>query len=100
MTTNPNILESGCEWRAGDVADEAAWTEIFTEVEIGEIDDAIVRAQAKSPDLLDIGRDDFPLPTLSRRLKAIEDELINGRGFVRLRGLDRERYSNDDMCLI
>jgi hypothetical protein len=31
-------------------------------------------------------------------LKRIENELINGRGFVLLRGLPRERYSNDDMC--
>ncbi len=100
MTTTPNILETGCEWRAGDVADEAAWTEVFTQAEIAEIDAAIVHARAKSLDLLDIGKDDFPLPTLSRRLKAIEDELINGRGFVRLRGLDRERYTNDEMCLI
>jgi hypothetical protein len=96
--TTPNILEAACEWRAGDVADEAAWTAVFTPAETAEIDAAI--AQAKSSDLLDITRDDFPLPTLSKRLKAIEDDLIHGRGFVRLRGLDRERYSNDELCLI
>ena len=100
MTTAPHILEQACEWRAGDVADEAAWTEVFTPAEVAEIDAAIVHARKKSDDLLDIGRDDFPLPTLSKRLKAIEDELMHGRGFVRLRGLDRERYSNDEMCLI
>jgi len=100
MSAQPNILETGCEWRAGDVADEAAWTEVFTKAEVAEIDAAIVQARAKSEDLLDIGKDDFPLPTLQTRLRAIEDELINGRGFVRLRGLDRERYSNDEMCLI
>ena len=94
------ILEPACEWRAEDVADEAAWTEVFTAAEIAEIDAAIVHANAKSADLLQIGKNDFPLPTLSRRLKEIEHDLINGRGFVRLRGLDRPRYSNDDMCLI
>ena len=30
----PNILETGCEWRAEDVSDETAWTEIFTPTEI------------------------------------------------------------------
>ena len=98
--TTPQILETGCEWRAEDVADETAWTEVFTPDEVAEIDAAIIHANAKSPDLLDIGRDDFPLPNLSRRLKAIEDDLMHGRGFVRLRGLDRDRYTNAEMCLI
>ena len=98
--TTPQTLETACEWRAEDVADETAWTEVFTPDEVAEIDAAIVHANAKSPDLLDIGRDDFPLPTLSKRLKAIEDDLMHGRGFVRLRGLDRDRYTNDEMCLI
>jgi Taurine catabolism dioxygenase TauD, TfdA family len=96
----PNILETACEWRAGEVTDEAAWTEVFTEGEVAEIDAAIAHAQAKSDDLLEIGKADFPLPTLSQRLKKIENDLIHGRGFVRLRGLDRDRYSNDEMCLI
>jgi hypothetical protein len=98
--STPNILETGCEWRAEDVLDESKWTELFTSDEVAEIDAAVAHAEAKTSDLLEIGRGDFPLPSLSRRLKRIEDELINGRGFVRLRGLDRERYTNDQMCLI
>ena len=43
-------------------------------------------ALERSDDVLELGRDDFPLPTLHDRLLGIEDELINGRGFVRLRG--------------
>jgi hypothetical protein len=100
MESTPHILEAACEWRAGDVVDEVAWTETFSPAEIGEIEAAMAHARSKSQDLLDIARADFPLPNLSKRLKAIEDELINGRGFVRLRGLERERYSNDDLCLI
>ena len=95
----PEVLETACEWRAEDVADESLWTERLSEDEIAEIDAAIAHARAKSEDLLEIGKADFPLPTLSRRLKAIERDLMQGRGFVRIRGLPRERYSNDDMCL-
>lgn len=98
--STPNILEAGCEWRAEDVLDETKWTELFTRDEVAEINAAVAHAEAKTSDLLEVGRNDFPLPTLSGRLKRIEDELINGRGFVRLRGLDRERYTNDQMCLI
>jgi hypothetical protein len=50
--------------------------------------------------VLDIGRDDFPLPGLRPRLFDIERELIEGRGFVRLRGIARERYSQAQMEMI
>ncbi|HEY5290561.1 MAG TPA: TauD/TfdA family dioxygenase [Caulobacteraceae bacterium] len=92
-------LETGCEWRAADVADPAAWTETLSVTEVAELEQAIAHARAVSAELLDIGRDDFPLPTLGHRLAAIERELIDGRGFLLISGLPRERWSNDDMCL-
>ena len=98
-TFQPQILEPRCEWRAADVADPAAWTETLTDAEVGEIDAAIAHARKVSENLLDIGKSEFPLPTLSRRLAAIETELMDGRGFVLIRGLPRGRYSNDEMCL-
>ena len=84
---------------AEDVADPAAWTEVLTPAEIDELDAAIAVARAKTDNLLEIGKADFPLPTLGVRLKAIERELMDGRGFVLIRGLPRERWSNDEMCL-
>ena len=92
-------LEQACEWRADDVADPADWTETLSDAEIGELAAAIDHARAVSEDFLDIGKADFPLPTLGPRLKAIERELIDGRGFVLIRGLPRAEWSNDDMCL-
>jgi hypothetical protein len=96
----PRLLETQCEWTAETVGGEDAWTERFTPGELAEIDAAVRHAQSVTSDLLEIGAEDFPLPTLSLRLKRIEHDLINGRGFVRLRGIDRGRYDNDAMCLI
>ncbi len=93
------VLETACEWTAADVADPARWTEVLGEVEITELEAALAQARARSEDFLDIGKDDFSLPTLGQRLESIERELMDGRGFVLLRGLPRERWSNDDMCL-
>lgn len=98
VTTMPEVLEPSCEWSAEDVADPAQWTQQLTATEIAEIDAAIEIARAKSSDLLEIGKADFPLPTLGARLKRIEHELMYGRGFVLIRGLPRERYDNDQMC--
>jgi hypothetical protein len=100
MSAAPRILEPWCEWTSDQLADESVWTEVLGEPELEELDAALRRALAKSPDVLEIGRDDFPLPTLRERMLAIERELIDGRGFVRLRGIDRGRYSQAEMEML
>ena len=96
----PKILEPQCAWHSDEVSDESAFTETFEGAELEEIDGALRAAMEKSEDVLEIGREDFPLPGLSTRLAGVERELIEGRGFVRLRGLDRDRYSQPEMEMI
>ncbi len=96
----PRILEAQCEWSSADVADESVWTEHFTDTELAELDASLRHALATSDDVLELGREHFPLPTLQHRLARIEDDLINGRGFVRLRGIDRSAYSQSEMELL
>lgn len=100
MRHTPRILEAQCEWTSDAFADEASFTEVFTAAELEELDAALRVALAKSDDVLEIGRDDFPLPRLHDRLLAIEHELMEGRGFVRLRGIDRARYSQAEMEML
>ena len=100
MHLSPEILETACEWRSEDVADSTQWIESLGAAEIDEIDAALRHALARSDDVLNIGREDFPLPNVERRLKAIETELIKGRGFVLLRGVPREKYSQPEMEMI
>jgi hypothetical protein len=97
---DPQTLEIDCEWHAGDVSDESVWTERFDEANQEELDAALRSALDKSADVMNVSKDDFPLPTLQLRLKRIERELIDGRGFVRLRGVERSRYSREEMEMI
>lgn len=96
----PRVLEPRCEWKAAELADASTWTEVLTDDELVELDRALHHALTVSADPLDITRDDFPLPTLHDRLMAIERELIDGRGFVRIRGVDRDRYSQAEMEIL
>ena len=98
--TDLKPLETQCEWTADALADESIWTEVLTDVELEEADSALRHAMATSKDILDIDKNDFPLKTLAQRLGRIEDELINGRGFVRIRGLDRNRYDQSEMEML
>ena len=95
----PQVLETACEWTAEEVSDPAVWTERLSPVEIDELDAAVKHAFDVSADFMRIGKAEFPLPTLAPRLKRIENDLINGRGFALLRGLPRERWTNDEMSM-
>lgn len=99
-TEQLRVLEPHAEWRRADVADESLWTERLTGDDLADLDGALRHAKSRSTDVLCLGKDDFPLPTLAPRLKRIEHELIDGRGFVLIRGIPRERYDKVDATLL
>ncbi len=94
------------------VGGPAAWTgpgidyrsqgmHVLSAAESAEIDAALRHLRALGPiDFPDIATATFPLPTLGGFLAGQVRELRHGRGFLLLRGLERERYSADDMALI
>jgi len=94
------VLEPHAEWRSSDVENDDLWTERLSPAELRELDESLRHAKSKSTDVLFLGKGDFPLPTLGARLKRIEQELIDGRGFTLIRGLPRERYDKEDLSLL
>jgi hypothetical protein len=97
---NPRPLETHVDWTREDVRDESAWTLELTDQDKRELDRALTVAKARSENLLDIGLEDFPLDGLAAKLKDVERELIDGRGFVRIRTLDTTKYSDDDLTML
>jgi alpha-ketoglutarate-dependent taurine dioxygenase len=93
-------LETHIGWTSADVADPRVWTVELSEADRRELDHALAKAKSVSGDLLQIGREHFPLDGLARKLEAIERELIDGRGFTRIRALDARRYGDDDLTML
>lgn len=100
MTMPPGPVTGPSAWRGEDLARSDAWIHTFTASELSELHRALARAHARGLTLPEIGRDDFPLPTLGPRLEAFRRELLHGRGFVLLRGLPMERYALEDAATI
>jgi hypothetical protein len=96
----PKQLETHVDWRARDVADPATWTVELDAADLRELDAALAAAKSVSEDVRDIGREHFPLGGLATKLAGVERELIDGRGFVRLRALPVERYGDDDLTML
>ncbi len=80
-------LEEHAEWSALGLEDPSAWTWALDDAEVAELVAALEVARCRHDDLLDVTRDDFPLPSLAARLLELERELVDGRGFARITGI-------------
>ena len=87
-------------WRGDVLARETSWIVSFSDAEIAEIDRALAAAKATGRPLEEIGREQFPLTLTRQKLEGAVTEMYDGRGFVVLRGLPVQRYSDDDVGLI
>ncbi len=75
-------------WIGAELRERAAeWRYVLAPGELDEIDAAAAAVRARGLDLADITRADFPLPRLGPVLDRLRGDVIDGRGFVLLRGM-------------
>ena len=85
------LIEGPSAWVGADMRSrEAEWSYCLSPSEVAELETALTAVRARGLDLAEIRRDDFPLPTLGPTLERLRDEVLNGRGFVLLRGVPVE----------
>ena len=81
-------------WYGPEMAKRSDWLMPLAPAEIAEVEAAAKALVAREADIAAITAKDFPLPTLAPKLKArVDDEVLNGRGFILLRGLPVERWT-------
>jgi hypothetical protein len=83
----PPEIEGPSAWYGPDLTQRTNWLEYLSSAEVEEVERAAKNLASESRDIVAIRREDFPLPTLEPRLCELLDEVLNGRGFVLLRGL-------------
>ena len=87
-------------WRGETLSRETSWIVLLTPAELADVDRALATAKASGKALEQIGRDDFPLTVMRGRLEQALAEMVDGRGFVALRGLPVDRWGDDDTGLV
>ena len=87
-------------WSGADYATNNEWIYHFSDGAITDIDQAIVRVREKQLQLGDITAEDFDLPALTSNLERMSEILGTGRGFVMLKGLPIEKYSDEEFEII
>ena len=87
-------------WRGEDLARDSSWTVTLSDAEIADLDRGLAAAKATGRPLAVVERVHFPLTVMRQRLEQTLDATRDGRGFVLIRGLPVNRYSDEDVGLI
>ena len=88
----PATITGPAAWTGAAMAGRDDWIWRLTDADIAEIDAAITHFKSTGASMQDIAPRTFPLPALGPRLAAMLDEILEGRGFVMLRGFPVKRY--------
>jgi hypothetical protein len=81
-------IEGPSAWHGPDLAQRPEqWTYHLSGADIAEIGVASAAVRARGLDIADIKRADFALPALGATLDRLRNDVLNGRGFVLIRGL-------------
>ncbi|QRY61877.1 TauD/TfdA family dioxygenase [Gordonia sp. PDNC005] len=82
-----------------DYRQDGLWT--LSQDELADIASALETLKSLGDlDLTEITVDTFPLRRVGALIARLRDELWAGRGFVLIRGLSRDEYSDDDLARI
>jgi hypothetical protein len=87
-------------WYGRDLIDDTSWIVHLEPGHLAEIAAAVERVSRRGLAFSALTREDFPLPTLGPRLRAWQEEVVNGRGFYVLRGLNTRDYTDEQVGTI
>jgi len=99
LSTLPPEINNRAVWYGPELAGRGDWIERLCETDVREVESAVEQLHQSQRDLAVITTQDAPLPTLEPRLHGILDEVLNGRGFVLIKGLPVERWSRREAAV-
>ena len=82
-----SAISSQADWRGPDMKNDKGWRVAFSDSDIEEITIAIREAKSSGKNLGALTKEDFPLPTLSEKIKKWRKDILHGRGFQVISGL-------------
>ena len=87
-------------WRGQELARHDDWRIELTPAQIAELDGLRDDLRARGLTPATLHREDVVLPTLAPTIAMWRRELVDGRGFLVVRGLPVERWGDDDAGLV
>ncbi len=85
-------------WTGAEMRRDTSWIREFGPAEIAELEAALEESKRRTPGIMEIDAENFPLPSLGPELRALRAEILRGRGFALLRGLPTEGRGIEDVA--
>ena len=96
-----SVIDSPGAWKGPDIDWTQQGLHVLDSDDLEEIHSALQHLLSLGEvDFPDITPETFPLRSVGQLMASLPDRLRNGVGFLMLRGLARDRYSDDDMARI
>ena len=89
-------LDVASNWRGVELADDASWRYTLSPDEVAALEAGLAHARASGKAREALTRDDFPLGALAPAVEQWMHTLQHGRGFLNVRGLPVERWSQEE----
>ncbi|MGY8872299.1 MAG: TauD/TfdA family dioxygenase [Pseudomonadales bacterium] len=87
-------------WKGKDLKDDDSWIYHWSDESISVLEKALENVKRKGLQVPDFTKEDFPITQLSKEIAYFNEELENGKGFILIRGLPIERYTDDEAAII
>jgi len=97
---HPKVFAGPPAWTAQDFGGPSDWLLPFNDATRCELKSAIAHALQRRIEAAMLRREDFPLPSFGQTAAEIWRRLRDGSGFVVLRGLALDDYSEDEVRLL
>ena len=87
-------IKGPAAWRGDEIAGSDAWIYHLSDAEIGELEEVGARFVRDDPDLRFVTATDYALPRVADAIRTWENGMDHQHGFVLVRGLRSELYSD------
>ena len=95
----PHEVSDRSVWFGEEVGARRDWIELLSTDEIAEVENKVGELEASRVEQTSLSAQHVPLPMLGPRLRGMLDEVMNGRGFLLIRGLPVERWSRREAAI-
>ena len=93
--SSADYLQGDCVWNGVAMQTNPRWVKVFPPAVLDEIDAAVDKLG--DTDWTQVNCDNFPLPSADAFFDDVREELENGSGMVKIRGLDVGRYNQEQL---
>lgn len=97
----PPRQDISAAWLGRDLANHPeAWVVTLSPGHVADLEQATAKVVSRGIAMADITKEIFALPSLEAALSTLQQELVHGRGFALVHGLNVDRYTEQEIAVI